>query len=217
MGRHIVCGLQIPAPLRHTTSLRWALDVLHLPKMWPICAWPREPLARAARVQAARARRPRGPCVPLFGGDFLLRPPPAAGTACSRHSCAPQVWNPAGIIFAPPLQLHDGQGVSTYLLYRCAPARLQPRSAPAKVALSHRASSRARAAGSTSSLGSSAVDVISGTDGAGGCVGGRSRRRRVRRCGRRSPTAYPASSARNMCAKSPAPAGRQPARRERCA
>ena len=63
------------------------------------CAWPRVLLARAARAQAARARRPRGPIVPLFGGDFLLRPPPADAAACSVHSCAPHVWTSAGIIF----------------------------------------------------------------------------------------------------------------------
>ena len=201
-----------PNGVRHITSLRCALDVLHLPKMWPICAWPREPLARAARVQAARARRPRGPCVPLFGGDFLLRPPPAAGTACSRHSCAPQVWNPAGIIFAPPLQLHDGPGASTLQVRPRPPAAaVRPRKSRL---LTPRQLVRARRV--RLHLWAPRRSTSSGADGAGGCVGGRSRRRRVRRCGRRSPTAYPASSARNMCAKSPAPAGRQPARRERC-
>ena len=156
----------------------------------------REPLARAARVQAARARRPRGPCVPLFGGDFLLRPPPAAGTACSRHSCAPQVWIPAGIIFAPPLQLHDGPGASTLQVRPRPPAAaVRPRKSRL---LTPRQLVRARRV--RLHLWAPRRSTSSGADGAGGCVGGRSRRRRVRRCGRRSPTAYPASSAR-ICAQ----------------
>ena len=122
-------------------AFRWALDVA------PICRRcgrsAHEPLARAARVQAARARRPRGPCVPLFGGDFCCRPPPpAAGTACSRHSCAPQVWIFRRALFL--LRRCSFTMDQARLLYRCVPARLPLRSAPAKVGFSHRASSCAR-------------------------------------------------------------------------
>ena len=125
------------------------------------------------------------------------RPPRLARLARGIDSCAPQVWIPAGIIFAhPPLQLHDGQGASTLQVRPRPPAAaVRPRKSRL---LTPRQLVRARRV--RLHLWAPRRSTSSGADGAGGCVGGRSRRRRVRRCGRRSPTAYPASSAR-ICAQ----------------
>ena len=100
------------------------------------------------------------------------------------------------LFFAPPLQLHDGQGASTLQVRPRPPAAaVRPRKSRL---LTPRQLVRARRV--RLHLWAPRRSTSSGADGAGGCVGGRSRRRRVRRCGRRSPTAYPASSAR-ICAQ----------------
>ena len=99
------------------------------------------------------------------------------------------------------------------LLYRCAPARLPLRSAPAKVGFSHRASSCAR--GRFDFISMLLVDRAS-QRGWSWWVCGRSEPQAAGAAVRSAVTDSLSRVERaNMCAKSPAPAGRQPARRER--
>ena len=176
----------------------------------PICHPTLDLRMAAARVQAARARRPRGPCVPLFGGDFLLRPPPAVARL-ARGIRARLKFGFRRALFL--LRRCSFTKDKARLLYSCAPARLPLRSAPAKVGFSHRASSCAR--GRFDFISMLLVDRAS-QRGWSWWVCGRSEPQAVGATVRSAVTDSLSRVERaNMCAKSPAPAGRQPARRAR--
>ena len=201
-----------PNRVRHITSLRWALDVAHLP--------------RCGRSAHGRAN------------DSLVllesRPP-------ARDDREDRASRSSAVIFCcarPPRLARLARGIrarlkfgfrralfllrccsftmdQARLLYMCVPARLPLRSAPAKVGFSHRASSCAR--GRFDFISMLLVDRAS-QRGWSWWVCGRSEPQAAGAAVRSAVTDSLSRVERaNMCAKSPAPAGRQPARRERCA